>query len=159
VAHPHHRGPRRPHLGRSQRPGAPLGADLARRRHPARRRRARGPCPRRRRPRRRRPRPFRGEPMSPVLPPSPKPVRAFLRRSFPHLVFWCWNAVFLSVAAFGIGPLVPAALVAEVFGETRTLSLVAAAVLVIAVPLAATVLGAAVLRRDPARLFRLFYAV
>jgi putative PEP-CTERM system integral membrane protein len=82
-----------------------------------------------------------------------------LRLIFPHLVFWCWNAVFLSLAAFGVTPLVTAGLVAALLHDHGTLSLVAAGVLVVAVPLAATVTGALLLRRDPARLFRLFYAV
>src|SRR5262249_8865984 len=64
-----------------------------------------------------------------------------------------------SVAAFGITPLVTAGLVAEMLGETSTISLVVAALLVVAVPLAATLVGALALRRDPARLFRLFYPV
>ena len=97
--------------------------------------------------------------MSPDLKPFIRPHFAWIRRLFPHLVFWCWNAVFLSVAAFGITPLVTAGLIAEVFGDVRTWSLVAAALLVIAVPFAATLIGALLLRRDPARLFRLFYAV
>jgi putative PEP-CTERM system integral membrane protein len=97
--------------------------------------------------------------MSPELRPFIRPRFAWIKRLFPHLVFWCWNAVFLSVAAFGITPLVTAGLVAEMFGDLRIWSIVLAALLVIAVPLAATVIGALALRRDPVRLFRLFYAV
>ncbi len=97
--------------------------------------------------------------MSPELKPFTVPRFALVRRLFPHLVFWCWNAVFLSFAAFGVAPLVTVGLVAEAFGDVRVWSLVAAALLVIAVPLAATVIGAVALRRDPVRLFRLFYAV
>jgi putative PEP-CTERM system integral membrane protein len=81
------------------------------------------------------------------------------RRLFPHLVFWSWNAVFLSVASFGVTPLVTAGLIAEALGATATYSMVAAALLLVAIPLAATLVGVLVLRRDPARLFRLFYAV
>jgi putative PEP-CTERM system integral membrane protein len=90
--------------------------------------------------------------------PRPSPYR-LVTRAVPHLVFWCWNAVFLAVAALGVAPLVTAGLIAEVMGEARIVDLVAAAVLVVLVPLAATALGALALRRDPARLFRLFYAV
>lgn len=82
-----------------------------------------------------------------------------LRTIFPHLVFWCWNAVFLTVAAFGVTPLVTAGLMAALLHDHGTLTILAAAVLVMAVPLAATVIGALLLRGDPARLFRLFYAV
>jgi putative PEP-CTERM system integral membrane protein len=84
---------------------------------------------------------------------------AFPGRLLAHLVFWSWNAIFLAVASLGIAPLYGVALLAEAFGDLAAWSLVAAVLLVILVPLSATTLGAVALRRDPARLFRLFYAV
>jgi putative PEP-CTERM system integral membrane protein len=94
--------------------------------------------------------------------PSPEIPRrrlAGLRGLLPHFVFWSWNAIFLTVASFGITPLFGLALLAEALEDFATFSILAAAALVVLVPLSATMLGALVLRRDPRRLLGLFYAV
>ena len=82
-----------------------------------------------------------------------------LMRVAAHLLFWGWNAVFLALVLFGIGPLVGAALVIETIHGLVPWTMTAAVVAVVIIPVAATALGAMRLRRDPGRLFRLFYAV
>lgn len=76
-----------------------------------------------------------------------------------HLLFWGWNAVFLVLTLFGVVPFVGVALLRDTVSGLVPLSLTAALVSVVVVPMAVTALGAARLRRDPARLFELLYAV
>jgi putative PEP-CTERM system integral membrane protein len=77
----------------------------------------------------------------------------------PHGLFWAWNAIFLAFALLGLAPhMLPSLVRGTWLGSIPPLFL-AYACAVVLIPLLAVVLAAVRLRRDPAGLFTLGYAV
>lgn len=77
----------------------------------------------------------------------------------PHFLFWGWNGLFLSVAAFGIAPhVLPAVWVDTLRGDVP-MSFLSGVLALLLVPLASTAVGLVWLRRRPGALLRFFYGV
>ncbi|MBW4601392.1 MAG: TIGR02921 family PEP-CTERM protein [Calothrix sp. FI2-JRJ7] len=77
----------------------------------------------------------------------------------PHLIFWGWNLIFLSVVYLGILPLIGIFLIiATVSGQVPIEFFISLATLIL-VPLACTFIGASQFSRQPGELLRLFYGV
>lgn len=76
-----------------------------------------------------------------------------------QILFWSWNLIFLAFMAFGFAPrLLPEMVLAVQSGMVQEMFLVYAIILA-AVPAVAAIVGFVFLRRSPARLFALGYAV
>lgn len=77
----------------------------------------------------------------------------------PHLIFWGWNLIFLSVVYLGILPLIGIFLIiATVSGQVPIEFFISLATLIL-VPLACTVVGISNFSTQPRELLRLFYGV
>ena len=79
--------------------------------------------------------------------------------TIPHLIFWGWNLIFLSVVYLGILPFIGIFLIlATIAGQVPIEFCISLATLIL-VPLACTIVGASQFSRQPGELLRLFYGV
>ncbi|OKH45761.1 exosortase [Calothrix sp. HK-06] len=77
----------------------------------------------------------------------------------PHLIFWGWNLIFLSVVYLGILPLIGIFLILATFAGQVPIEFCISLATLILVPLTCTVVGASQFSRQPGELLRLFYGV
>lgn len=82
-----------------------------------------------------------------------------LLNTIPHLIFWGWNLIFLSVVYLGILPFIGIFLILATFGGQVPIEFCISLATLILVPLACTVVGASQFSRQPGELLRLFYGV
>ena len=88
-----------------------------------------------------------------------KKILNVLMSTIPHLIFWGWNLIFLSVVYLGILPFIGIFLIlATIAGQVPIEFCISLATLIL-VPLACTIVGASQFSRQPGELLRLFYGV
>lgn len=88
-----------------------------------------------------------------------KKILNVLMNTIPHLIFWGWNLIFLSVVYLGILPFIGIFLIlATIAGQVPIEFCISLATLIL-VPLACTIVGASQFSRQPGELLRLFYGV
>jgi putative PEP-CTERM system integral membrane protein len=87
------------------------------------------------------------------------PLRIARHPVVAHLVFWLWNGLFISVAAFGLIPVVLVSMFREVNEGTVPVSLFLTTLVLVAIPFAATAIGAIFFRKRPDALRGFFFGV
>jgi putative PEP-CTERM system integral membrane protein len=80
-------------------------------------------------------------------------------RFWGYGLFWSWNLLFLVFVLFGFAPTVLPEMLKSATVNSMTFGFLICALLFTAVPIVAVGLGLTVLRRNPGRLFQLFYCV
>src|SRR5262245_8189234 len=80
-------------------------------------------------------------------------------RPWGYFLFWSWNAIFLAFMLLGFAPRLLPELINAARAGFITVEFLINGVIVTLIPIAAVILGATVLRREPLRLFALGYAV
>lgn len=80
-------------------------------------------------------------------------------RNWAYGLFWSWNLIFLAFMLFGFGPQILPDMILAVRTRTVPVAFLVYALLLIAIPALAVILGLTVLRRSPGRLFTLGYGV
>ncbi|MGD2050146.1 MAG: TIGR02921 family PEP-CTERM protein, partial [Chloroflexota bacterium] len=89
-----------------------------------------------------------------------KIIRALTNsQNWAYGLFWSWNLIFLAFMLFGFGPQILPDMILAVRTRTIPAAFLVYALLLIAIPLLAVILGLTVLRRSPGRLFSLGYGV
>lgn len=86
-------------------------------------------------------------------------LNSFDMRIPAYLLFWAWNAIFLSFMLLGFAPLVMLDLVNAVQANIIPVAYLLYALLLVAIPIASIILGLTFLRWEPYKLFALGYAV
>ena len=74
-------------------------------------------------------------------------------------LFWTWNLIFLTVILLGFAPMQLPDLIRSVREGVTPLSFLVQSMVLICIPVAATIIGAVFLRREPLKLFALGYVV
>lgn len=88
-----------------------------------------------------------------------KKILNVLLNTIPHLIFWGWNLIFLSVVYLGILPFIGIFLILATFAGQIPIEFCISLATLILVPLACTFVGASQFSRQPGELLRLFYGV
>ncbi|MBI4670312.1 MAG: TIGR02921 family PEP-CTERM protein, partial [Chloroflexi bacterium] len=76
-----------------------------------------------------------------------------------YLLFWAWNAIFLTFMLLGFAPLILFDLILAAQANIVPVAYLVYAALLVAIPIVCVLLGLTVLRREPHKLFALGYAV
>lgn len=76
-----------------------------------------------------------------------------------HVLFWCWNLLFLSILWMGFGPVILLELVVASLGGVVPLSFAIFGTILVLLPAASMLVGFLRLRDDPGRLLSLLYGV
>lgn len=81
------------------------------------------------------------------------------RRNWQYLLFWSWNIIFLAFMILGFAPTVLAELSTAVRAGMIPIQFIIYGGILALIPLLCVILGATVLRREPAKLFSLGYGI